>query len=259
MHARQKRSHQLFLITCYVVLGLIIICIAGLVTLLIFSPTPRRMRNPSESIQREIDVQKQITSAKEKITQCIQQGHFALAVQHLDGVLPLLKRRPGESEEYNRLAKEREEIAVFADLLSESLEELLDHAIGLPEPEWRANFESRYRGKAIIFDTTVRREEKDRIVADYVLRVQGEDVRLDLNDVELFQRLTLEKPQRFLFGLRLQRIERISPGKWSVKFEPDSGVLLTNADAVAIVCPPLATPEVKAILDQQRKAPSSSQ
>jgi hypothetical protein len=63
--------------------------------------------------------------------------------------------------------------------------------------------------------------------------------------------LPLEEPTRLLFGARLARVRRDTPSSWEVRFEPDSGVLLTDPGAAAVCCPFLGEAELRALLQRQ--------
>src|SRR5205807_1443510 len=140
--------------------------------------------------------------------------------------------------------------ALLADLLAEPLEDVLRHAAGVREAEWRADFRRRYQGRAVVFDTDVRRTA-DGYRLGYVLRAGDEEAHLDVGGLTVLRGLPLDQPQRLLFGVRLAAVGREAPGGWVVRFEPDSGVLLTDAAAAAACCPVLADSEGRALIDRQ--------
>jgi hypothetical protein len=70
----------------------------------------------------------------------------------------------------------------------------------------------------------------------YEVRVGGEVARVELADLVVLRDLKLDPPRRLLFGGRLARVSREKGGLWVVHFEPDSGVLLTDAGAAAALC-----------------------
>jgi hypothetical protein len=51
------------------------------------------------------------------------------------------------------------------------------------------------------------------------------------------QLVPLDPPPRLIFGGRLAGLAREAGGGWVVRFEPDSGVLLTDAAALAACSP----------------------
>jgi hypothetical protein len=85
----------------------------------------------------------------------------------------------------------------------------------------------------------------------YEVRINAELARMSLEDLTLFQGRLLEPPQRLLFGARLSGCELEEGGTWAVHFEPSSGVLLTDADAVQAM---LSVPaeEFAEVLQRQR-------
>src|SRR5205823_166192 len=66
----------------------------------------------------------------------------------------------------------------------------------------------------------------------YEVLVPDEQVRVRL-ELGLLDRLPLDQPRRLLFGARLASVAREGERLWVVRFEADSGVLLTDEGAVA--------------------------
>jgi hypothetical protein len=127
---------------------------------------------------------------------------------------------------------------LLSDLLSETLEEILRHAADLiPDPEeWQREFAKRYKGKAVVFDAEVRPDPARQFQLDYVVFLDDRPAQLELADVQLLHLLPLQKPERLLIGLRLARVDLEAGGVWVIRFEPDSGVLLTDPEAAAACC-----------------------
>jgi hypothetical protein len=145
---------------------------------------------------------------------------------------------PAEARELARLERQA---ALVADLLSESLGEILQRAAGAREEERQAQFDLRYRGKAVIFDDVVARDGAGRFaLAVYEVRAPGEPARVELSDLKLLAALPLAEPRRMLLGARLAglaREERGGHGLWVIRLDPDSGVLLTDEDTAGACCP----------------------
>jgi hypothetical protein len=174
-------------------------------------------------------------------------GMFRLAAQELHGEPTDLT-----TEEKRRWRHLRREASLFADLCTEPLEDILQHAAGVPEREWQADFPVRYQGKSILFDTTVQRRADGKLRVLYVF--SRPDARLHVDDLELFRNLPLDQPRRVLFGVRLAGINLEPPGPvWVVRFQTDSGVFLTDGKATGLCCPGLNEPDVLRILDEQAK------
>jgi hypothetical protein len=120
------------------------------------------------------------------------------------------------------------------------------------DDEWKARFRTEHLGKAIVFDDTVALDRSGRpALAVYRVSAGGEAARLALEDLRLLRRLPLDVPQRMIFGGRLADLWREDGGGWAFRFEPDSGVLLTDAGAVtACLGPPDA--DLLAVLRRQQ-------
>jgi hypothetical protein len=84
----------------------------------------------------------------------------------------------------------------------------------------------------------------------YAFFVRGRPARLALGDLKLLPTLPLQRPQRLLFGARLASVRPENGGVWVVHFVPDSGVLLTDPDAVHAAYP-LPTDELREVLERQ--------
>jgi len=180
-------------------------------------------------------------------------GNFRLAEEKLAAARALLEQRPGEmtAHERRQVVNLHRQAALLADLLSESLGEILQHASGLPEEEWQAQFARRYRGQAVVFDADVRRDAAGQHLLDYHVQAGVEPARVDLTGLRLLTALPHDRPPRLLFGARLGNVAREVPGVWVVRFDPDSGVLLTHAGAVAASCPPPIDEDLMQLLRRQ--------
>jgi hypothetical protein len=181
-------------------------------------------------------------------------GQFHQAAAGAKAALTLRQGRPQlfTAAEGDALRQLHAEAALLADLSAESLEDILRHGAGLPAAEWEATVRARYRGKAVVFDAEVRRTADGVVHTSYRLAGAGEEARLHLDALRLLHALPLEEPRRLVFGARLERVAREPPGTWVVRFEPDSGVLLTDAEAAAWCCPGLADAESRALFARQR-------
>jgi hypothetical protein len=163
------------------------------------------------------------------------EGNSQLAVEELDAARRLAPkyRQQLPHSEARHLAQLHRQATLLADLLTESLGELLDRAAGLEEREWQAVFQRRYRDRAVIFDAEVRRDAAGQYQLGYRVWAGLEAGRVAVEDLNLLALLPLERPQRMVFGARLAAVRREPPGEWVVHFEPGSGVLLTHPGAVA--------------------------
>jgi hypothetical protein len=159
--------------------------------------------------------------------------------------------------ELRSLTQQFRETNLLADLLSESLDEILLRAARSHEDEWSAQFTKRYHGpgqaNAVVFDAKVRRIGEGRYDIDWELMAGNEPARLVIDELRILHELPLQEPRRLVFGARLGSIQREQNGVWTVRFEPASGVLLTDPRAVAACWPHPVDEELRTLLDQQRK------
>jgi hypothetical protein len=171
-------------------------------------------------------------------TKLLSQGKFHQALRELDATLALGEKHPDALSAADRksLTQTRREAHLYADLLNESLEDILLQAAAEPDDrEWQAVFADRYKGKSVIFFAGTRRDASERWVLDYDLFVRDKPARIDWENLQLLRDWHLNQPQRLLLGVRLANVEPEAGGTWVVRLQPDSGVLITNADAVTKV------------------------
>jgi hypothetical protein len=138
--------------------------------------------------------------------------------------------------------------SLLAELSAESLEEIVAHAAGAQPAEWDLEFAVRYRGKAFLFDVEVSGPPGGPYRHTWPVR---RDVHMDFAELLLLRRLPLAEPARVLFGARLAEVRRDTPTSWEVRFEPASGVLITDAGAAAACCPFLGEAELHALVGRQ--------
>jgi hypothetical protein len=128
------------------------------------------------------------------------------------------------------------EAGLFVDLLSDSVEEILMQAAAEHDDrEWQAVFADRYRGKSLIFLAGIHRDSSNRWVLDYDVFVGDRRARIDWENLQLLRSLPLNGSERLLLGVRLANVEPEAGASWLVRLQPDSGVLLTDGDALATV------------------------
>src|SRR5262249_53580396 len=146
--------------------------------------------------------------------------------------------------------------ALLADLLEESLQDLVHHAARTDPKEWAAVFARRYQGKAVVLDAPVVADLGRPWRVDISLWMDREEIRVDVGDLRLLQRLPLEPSQRVIFGGRVAGIRKDSAGTWLVKLIPESGVLLTDFDVLVPYLHGLDESErakLRAVIDRQQK------
>lgn len=183
-------------------------------------------------------------------------GQFRLAwniLANRSNNLPMLdlsSLSPAEQRDWRQL---QAEAGICADLLAESLEEVVRHAAGTREQEWNAEFPLRYQGKSVLLDADFQVAPNGLWKVLYPLYLGKERVRLVVDDVKVLRCVPSHGTQRLVLGLRLAHVKLEAPGPtWVVRFQPDSGVLLTDP-AMQRLCPPLADQEGQAVLARQKQ------
>ena len=83
------------------------------------------------------------------------------------------------------------------------------------------------------FFAEVRRDAQRNYRLDYDFFVREKRAAVELGSLQLLHTLPLGRPQRLLFGVRLASVALEPGGNWVIRFDPDSGVLLTDPGAVA--------------------------
>jgi hypothetical protein len=168
--------------------------------------------------------------------QALAEGSYQRASEQFGSALELARKVP----EYNvgtamhdQLFDEHRQTAMLADLLSESLGEIIRNSVGFNEQEWHEVFQRRYRGRSIILDDTVRRESNGKYAHELQLEVLGAGGVIALDRLELLDQLPdLRSPTRIIVGFRLDRLERDRDGRWLIIPHPKSGVLLTQSEGL---------------------------
>lgn len=157
-------------------------------------------------------------------------------------------------EERRALQQLHRQAHLLANLSSRSLEEIVRQAMLVRDPEEWAAYFADSRGKTVVFDDVVRLDaEGTPVLANHVIEVGDAVARLALEDVTLLRHLPLEDSPRVIFGVRLLQCGREEGGTWVLRFEAESGVLLTDQGAVETCFSLAADKELLATLEQQRR------
>jgi hypothetical protein len=129
------------------------------------------------------------------------------------------------------------EAAIFADLSTYGLNEILDEAARSDPEQWPRRFEAAYKGRSLILDVEVEGPPPEGAsagaypLAYYVALGRGPDPsrigRIDLNGFKLFEDQKLQQGDSVLFGARLAAV-RLVGSEWRFSFEPESGVLMSR-------------------------------
>lgn len=182
-------------------------------------------------------------------------GKFHLAARLSDEALQARRRwpaqlTPAEGRELDQLWREAQ---LLARLSPRSLEEVVRHAMLVRDAEEWSGHWADYQGRSVIFDDVVRRDADGQpVLANHAVEVEGAKVRLALEDLAVLRDLPLDDGPRLVFGARLARCAREEGGVWVVRFEPESGVLLTDVGAVEACIPGPADEGLREALARQK-------
>lgn len=200
--------------------------------------------------------------ASARILAHVDAGQQALVEGSYEGALKDLRAADGlrdtnpdalaasESRNLSRLLRQCE---LLARLSSRSLQEIVEEAaLVRNEEEWRERFRHDYQGKAVLFDDQVHRDRAGRpALRHFQVRAGDAPVRMALEDLEVLRGLPLDPPQRLIFGGKLAAVARETGGGWVIRFQPASGVLLTDPAAVASCHPGPLDDELLHVLKRQ--------
>jgi hypothetical protein len=230
-------------------------CVAVLLVLFLLA-LPLLSRRPANHSPVEAPAER-LEAETEAGRRALADGNYRLALRVFNNAVELRDGHPGllGPAEGRRLTQLQRQSDLLARLLSRSLQEIVQEASQLRDPdEWQEKFDADYRGRSVIFDDVVRRDNDGRPTLNtYAVVVNKETVRLALGDLKLLQALPLAPPARMLFGARLAGCAREEGGAWVIHFEAESGVLLTDPGAAASCCPAPLGRELEEVLRRQEE------
>lgn len=181
-----------------------------------------------------------ILSDMERGQKALAAGKFHLACQILTKTMHRREQQPQllSLAQHRELAQLYRQADLLACLCPRPLEEIVRHALLVRDPdEWAAQF-ADYRGRSVVLDDILRRDSQGHpILANHVVEVDEERIHLALEELALLRDLPLDDAPRVIFGAKLARCTREENARWVIRFEPDSGVLLTEL-AAAQACFP---------------------
>jgi hypothetical protein len=181
------------------------------------------------------------------------EGSFRLAMEEMNPAARPLDLSPLDGAERRRWRQVQRQAALFADLLPEPLEDIIRHGAGVKEQEWQADFRHRFLGKALVLDAEFRKPPGGTWEVLYPLFHGQDRARLIVADLKILESVPSAEPLRLVVGVRLASVRLENPGPaWVVRFEPDSGVFVTDSTAAFRVCPALAAPEALSVLERQK-------
>jgi hypothetical protein len=195
-----------------------------------------------------------LTSRLAAARTALEEGSYRLARDELEAGHALLVRHPNAlpPDQARQLIRWRRQADLLADLLPESIAEIVAHSVGRADKEWDSIFRDRYAGKTVVLDARVFRTAAGHYDVDYHLEAAGGVGEWEFDRLRLLDGLPLQQPQRLFFGIRLQAIRRLARDRWAVIPEPDGGVLLTDPVMLTGLSVP-ADKELAAVMQRQAK------
>jgi hypothetical protein len=218
---------------------------------------PRLNRSPAKTEAHVPPARKDLDRLMAEGKRALADSKFPLALEKFEAATKLLQDRPDLLDEAD--SRRLNQLYWQSDLLAKELEltlvQLLKKANDCDtEAEWQAQFRLQYRGKRVVFYDVVERRQGRPVLREGAEvrwgKVRG---RVALDDLKLLDHMPLEPPKRWLFGARLASFNREGE-EWVIRFDPDSGVLVTDAGAATAWNPALRDdPRLADVLKEQSK------
>lgn len=173
--------------------------------------------------------------------EALSRGEFDGAKQMLATAANAFERLGGKDERTPEAQQLAREAAIYADQSSKSPKEILDDAALTPPADWPRRFEIHYQGRSVIIASSIE-DLPGAGVSDggykLALEVYGgrgptpaRTASFDLSGFKLFESRQHAVGDPVIFGARLDALE-YRDGEWKFRFQPNSGVLITDFDAL---------------------------
>jgi len=164
----------------------------------------------------------------------LQEGKFDHAHQLLSAAKAAVDALGGAVEGAEEIRHAADEASIFANLLNDALESLLDEAARSPQA-WADRFNTFYKGRAVIIDATITATpdtaDSHRYELDYLVLAPGQGTseqryaRINLTGFEAITMVEHKEGDHVTFGGRLAAFEYDPEAQeWMIRFEPKSGV-----------------------------------
>lgn len=164
----------------------------------------------------------------------LEAGKFDKAYQLLAPARDAVDSLGGDVEGAEEIRHAADEAGILVDLLSDSLETLLEDAARTSPQDWASRFEDLYKGRSVIIDATVVSSPDSpgggRYELDYLVLPPGEGAagrfaRLDVSDLQTFNLARPKVGDHVVFGARLAAFQYDSEREsFVIRFDPKSGV-----------------------------------
>lgn len=183
--------------------------------------------------------------------QKLKEGKFDEAKQILAAAAGAYREMNDKSETARQVIHASLEAAIMADLVARPLDDIIDKfAAG---GSGAGEFEALDKGRSLIVQSRVisTPENGGRFDIDYRIAIGPGPAsarplgRLNLDDLKLMNDLKPAVGDQLLIGCRLKKLE-LADGEWLVRLEPDSGVQITDWEALGTLGWPVTDRQVKA-------------
>lgn len=187
--------------------------------------------------QRLQDLPKVVEAGRTRGLEALDQGRFDEAKDLLTQAARAVEALGGEVEGADDVREGAREAAIYADLVPETLEAIIEEAATAPSDELPARFKRRYRGRSIVVDAVVKAHPDAGDALDYVILAPGPTGarrgHIDVAGFALFERAKPAPGRHFVFGARLSALEHRGDDWW-FRLEPESGVILGDKHPAAL-------------------------
>jgi len=165
----------------------------------------------------------------------LEEGKFDHANQLLSAAREAVDALGDAVEDAEKIRHAADEASVFVNLLTDSLESLLDEAARTSPQTWADRFNTLYKGRAVVIDATITATPETaashRYELDYLVLAAGQGTgeqryaRIDLTGFEAITLVEHKEGDHVTFGGRLASFQYDPEAKeWMIRLEPKSGV-----------------------------------
>ncbi len=173
----------------------------------------------------------------------LEEGKFDHANQLLSAAREAVDALGGAVEGAEEVRHAADEASILVNLLTDSLESLLDEAARTSPQAWADRFDTMYKGRAVVIDATITATPdtpgSNRYELDYLVLAAGQGAReqryarIDLSGFEVITLADRKVGDQVVFGARLAAFQYGPEAKqWTIRFEPKSGVSIKHFKAL---------------------------
>lgn len=170
-------------------------------------------------------------------------GQFDKAYQLLSAAKEAVVALHDQVEHAGEIREAADQAAIYVNLLSDSLEAMLDEAARTTPQAWSTRFDNIYKGRSVIIDATItatpETSPRNRYELDYLVLTQGDGdpkERKAVIDLTGAEAITLAQPRKgdhVTFGACLESFQfDVDAGEWVIRLQPKSSVSMTYREAL---------------------------